>query len=152
PEAHVGLGLALREEGRLDEAIASFKEALRLKKDYPEAHCFLGLALRYSGDLAAALPHLRRGHELGSRNPHWRRPSAPWVEGCQQRLADLDAGISAALQGQEEVVGAQQRLAYARHCQNGERPHASARFYWEAFALDPALADATLHGGRYNAA
>jgi hypothetical protein len=35
---HFNLGFALTDKGRTDEAIAEFREALRLKKDYPEAH------------------------------------------------------------------------------------------------------------------
>ena len=38
PEAHFGLGNALRDQGKLDEAIAEYHEAIRLKPDYAEAH------------------------------------------------------------------------------------------------------------------
>src|SRR5262249_12248465 len=91
-----------------------YREAIRLKKDYPLAHNNLKRALALA--------------------------------------AELDTRIAAALQGEEEVVEPQQRLAYARHCERYKRPHASARFYWEAFALDPALADNLNTQDRYNAA
>jgi tetratricopeptide (TPR) repeat protein len=45
PGAHCNLGSALAEKGRLDEAIAEFREALRLKKDYVSGHNRLGMLL-----------------------------------------------------------------------------------------------------------
>jgi Tfp pilus assembly protein PilF len=39
---HMGLGVAYGNEGRTDEAIEEYKQALRLKTEYPEAHYNLG--------------------------------------------------------------------------------------------------------------
>jgi tetratricopeptide (TPR) repeat protein len=39
------LGSTLRAQGKLAEAVAAFKEAIRLKPDFPEAHYNLGLSL-----------------------------------------------------------------------------------------------------------
>jgi Flp pilus assembly protein TadD len=50
--AHSNLGLALRDNGRLDEAIVEFHEAIRVKKDLAEVHLNLGLALADKGQLA----------------------------------------------------------------------------------------------------
>src|SRR5262249_10174467 len=47
---------------------------------------------------------------------------------------------------------AAEQLEYARLCAYKRLHAAGARFYGEAFALDPSLADATAHGHRYNAA
>ena len=44
-EAHNNLGVALRDQGKLDEAIASCRTALQLKPDNAEAHSNLGVAL-----------------------------------------------------------------------------------------------------------
>lgn len=46
PRAHINLGIALEKiPGRTNDAIAEFKEVLRLKPDSPEAHNNLGTAL-----------------------------------------------------------------------------------------------------------
>jgi tetratricopeptide (TPR) repeat protein len=53
---HKGIGEGLLEEGKTDEAIAAYQEAIRLNKDDPEAHMNLGNALHAKGqfDEAAA--------------------------------------------------------------------------------------------------
>jgi serine/threonine protein kinase len=81
-------GEAVKHKGQVDEAIAAYREALRLKPDYAETHCNLGLLLQQKGEFGAALEELRRGHELGSRNPRWSYPSARWVQECE-RLIEL---------------------------------------------------------------
>jgi Flp pilus assembly protein TadD len=55
-EAHFNLGNALRAQGKTDEAIAEFREAIRLKPDHASAHTNLGNALDAQGktDLAIA--------------------------------------------------------------------------------------------------
>jgi tetratricopeptide (TPR) repeat protein len=52
-------------QGKLDEAVAEYREAIRLKPD-AGAHCNLGKALRTLGRYTEALAELRRGHELVS--------------------------------------------------------------------------------------
>jgi Flp pilus assembly protein TadD len=44
-EAHNNLGNTLKELGRLDEAEASYNQAIALKPDYAEAHRNLGNTL-----------------------------------------------------------------------------------------------------------
>src|SRR5262249_56308301 len=98
-DAHYNLGNALRDKGLLDHAVDSYREAIRLKKDFAYAHCNLGLVLRDKGRFAEALTYLRRGHELGSKNPPWPHPSAEWVKQCE-RLVELDAKLPKGLKGQ----------------------------------------------------
>jgi cytochrome c-type biogenesis protein CcmH/NrfG len=43
------LGITLKELGRLDEAEASYKQAIALKPDYAEAHGNLGEVLLHKG-------------------------------------------------------------------------------------------------------
>ena len=45
PEAHNNLGVALAQQGKMDEAIVQFDQALRLKPDYAQARTNLGYAL-----------------------------------------------------------------------------------------------------------
>jgi len=45
-ELHNDLGIALAETGRLPEAIAEFRQALRLKPDFEDAKANLARAIR----------------------------------------------------------------------------------------------------------
>jgi predicted O-linked N-acetylglucosamine transferase (SPINDLY family) len=57
---HSNLGHALRDQGRLEEAAASFRRARDVKPDDPEGHCALGFVLQELGRLdEAALSYLR---------------------------------------------------------------------------------------------
>jgi tetratricopeptide (TPR) repeat protein len=55
--AHNNLGLALIEQGRGQEAIEHFEDALRIRPDYPEAHNNLANALRQVGRYPEAIGH-----------------------------------------------------------------------------------------------
>ena len=50
--------------GKLEEAIAEYREALRLKPDYPEAHANLGNALKDQGKLDEAITECREALRL----------------------------------------------------------------------------------------
>ncbi|KVQ57602.1 tetratricopeptide repeat protein [Burkholderia territorii] len=54
---HNNLGNALRERGRLDDAIAQYREAVRRQPDYAEAHNNLGDALREARQPDASMQH-----------------------------------------------------------------------------------------------
>jgi hypothetical protein len=95
---------------------------------------------------------LRRGHELGSRIPGWPHPSGQALRNAE-RLAELDARLPALLEGREQPKDAGERLALAQLCQEHKQLcAAAARWYGEAFAAQPALADDLASGHRYNAA
>jgi len=153
PEAHYDMGNAQWEKGQLDEAIAELREAIRLKKDFAEAHCNLGDALLQKGRFAEALGYIRRGHELGSKNPRWPYPSAQLVRNCE-RLVELDGKLPAILSGQKQPNDNAERLALAQLCQLPckQLNAAALRFYNEAFADKPQLADDLNAQHRYNAA
>jgi Flp pilus assembly protein TadD len=151
-EAHCNLGFALVGKGRLEEAVAEYREALRIKKDLAQAHCNLGLVLRDKGQLAEALTHLRRGHELGCKNPRWPYPSAQWVKQCEQ-FVKLDAKLAKVLKGEVRPADVGERLALAQICQMYKHRYAAAvGFYTDAFAEQPKLADDLRGQPRYDAA
>ena len=54
---HNNLGVALLQQGKLDQAVTHFTRALKLKPDYHSAHCNLGLALAPQGKLDEAIAH-----------------------------------------------------------------------------------------------
>ena len=56
PPAHINLGLALQDQGKLDKAIASYRRALELKPDYAEARNNLGNAWRTRGNWTKRSP------------------------------------------------------------------------------------------------
>jgi Flp pilus assembly protein TadD/serine/threonine protein kinase len=152
PDAHKNLGNALKDKGRLEEAIAEYREALRLKNDYAEVYCNLGHVLQQQGRFADALAALKRGHELGSKNPRWPYPSAQWVRTAEQLVA-LEAKLPQLLKGEAQPANAAEQLTLAHMCQEHKKRYAAAtRFYADAFAAEPKLADDLKGGHRYNAA
>jgi serine/threonine-protein kinase len=95
---------------------------------------------------------LKRGHELGTKQPGWRYPSAQWVRDAE-RLAALDRRLAAVRKGQGQPADAAERLALAQFCQHHKKlPRAAARFYAGAFAAEPKLTDDPRAGHRLNAA
>jgi Flp pilus assembly protein TadD/serine/threonine protein kinase len=153
PQAYYNLGNALRDQRNLAGAEAAFRKAIALQPDYPEAHCNLGSVLRRQGRFAEAVASLRRGHELGSKVPGWPYPSAQWVRQAEQLLA-LDAKLPKLLKGDAQPAGVAEQLALADLCQQPYKRlyAAAARFYADAFAAEPKLADDLRFQHRYNAA
>jgi serine/threonine-protein kinase len=149
--AHTNLGLALMSLGKPHEAVEVLRGAIRLAPDYAEAHCNLGLALQRAGDHAGALAELRTGHELGSKRPDWRYPSAQWVAQAE-RLATLADRLPAVLGGQVEPADVAERLAFAKMAYDTRRYAGAARLWGEALGSDPKLADSRNPQHRYNAA
>ncbi|MHB8907339.1 MAG: tetratricopeptide repeat protein [Syntrophales bacterium] len=64
--AHANFGLALAGRGQVDEAIAHYRKALKIKPDYVEAHNSLGLALVGRGQVDEAIAHYRKALEIKS--------------------------------------------------------------------------------------
>ena len=55
-EAHNNLGVAFKNQRKLDEAVACYRRALELKPDYAEAHNNLGNALKDQGNWTKRSP------------------------------------------------------------------------------------------------
>jgi Tfp pilus assembly protein PilF len=149
--SHYNLGHMLQDLDRRQEAIKEYEEALHLQSDSPEAHCNLGLALLKEGRFAEALTHLRRGDELGSRNPGWPRLSPQTLWGAE-RMALLERKLPAISKGEAQPSDVSERLLLALMCRYQRRYTLSARLYAESFAEEPRLADDLQAGHRYAAA
>jgi serine/threonine-protein kinase len=150
---HYSLGIAMRDKGRLDEAMAEYRHAIRLKPDSAEGHCNLAYVLQQQGRFDEALASWRRGHELGSKQPGWRYPSAQWVEDAERMLV-LDKKLPAILTGEATPANPGEAVALASLCQEPyKKCHAtSARLYADAFAAEPKLSNDLNAHHRYNAA
>ena len=62
PKAHNALGMALTGDGKMAEAVAHFREAVRLRPDYAEAHNSLGNAFFQQQNWKEAQSHYMHAH------------------------------------------------------------------------------------------
>jgi hypothetical protein len=149
--AHSDLGAALLEIGDLDDAITAALEAIRLDPGSPEDYCNLGRALCRQGRYQEALPHLKRGHELGKRLPGRESPSAAWIASCA-RSAELEALLPDLLAGAARPRNAAERAVVARICFRKGLYAESLRLFGEALAEEPRLLADARNAAGYNAA
>jgi Flp pilus assembly protein TadD len=81
--AHGALAIVLAEHGRVDEAIAHYRTALRIKPDWELAHYNLGLALAGRGQIDEAIAHYRMAWKIkpdyveALNNMAWIRATHP---------------------------------------------------------------------------
>jgi serine/threonine-protein kinase len=148
---HYQLGNVLRAQKALDEAAAEYRIAIRLNPDYAEAHCNLGMVLRSQHDYAGSLAMLRRGHELGSKQPGWSYDSAQWVAEAE-RLAKAAAKRPESRKNEDRLKFIAHRRALAQMYSDIKRHAAAAAFWAEVLAADPELGDDRKAQVRYHAA
>jgi tetratricopeptide (TPR) repeat protein len=151
PDLHFMLGVVLQARGKSDEAAAAYRETIRLRPKAPKAHCLLGQILCEQGNFAEGLKMVRRGHELGAKQPGWTLPSARWVREAEG-LAALEARLPAVLKGEDRPGGTAEWLGLAVVCRTKKLHHAAAGMYAAASAADPKVADDLKAGHRYYAA
>ncbi len=68
--AEMNLGVALDKLGRADEAIAHYREAVRIRPDYAEAHYNLGVDMARKGQAEEAIAQYRRTLEIWPDYPY----------------------------------------------------------------------------------
>jgi tetratricopeptide (TPR) repeat protein len=149
-DAHYWLGHALQALGKYKEAIDAFRTAIRLKPDDAGAHCDLGSVLALRRDFSGSLAMYRKGHELGSRRPDWRQPSAAWVAEAE-RLAALEAQWPAVRNGRPPRDNGE-RLFFADLVYHRKHFTTAARLWAEAFSSDAKLMADRRASYAYNAA
>ncbi len=94
---------------------------------------------------------LRKGHELGSRRPDWRYPSAQWVAGAERVLA-LANRLPAIVSGEDKPRDNAERLGFAQMAYKQKHFAVAHRLWSEALESDPKLGDNRRAQHRYNAA
>jgi serine/threonine-protein kinase len=95
---------------------------------------------------------LRRSRELGAKQSKGPNPYAEQARVAEQLVA-LDAKLAKVLQGKAQPADAAERIELAKLGQEYKKQYAAAaRFYSEAFAAQPKLADDLRTHYRYNAA
>lgn len=139
PWMQYNLANALRYQGRTEEAIPHYEEALRLDPDYASAHCNLGQALADRGDKLGAVAHLREALRL--------KPDFPIAHLCLGlQLADAGQTRAAIREWQETVrlwpenLDARYNLGCA--LAQRKRPTEAEAQFREILRRDPAFAPA----------
>jgi serine/threonine-protein kinase len=160
------LGNSLKDQGKLDEAIKAYRDAIRqvdeapdgpfraqlpVQYPYAESHCNLGQTLKKKGDYAGALEMYRKGHALGSRRQGWPYPSAQWVAQTEHELA-LAPRLLAVLRGDDKPADNAERIKFAIMAYDRSHFAGAARLWTEAFETDAGLANNLGTGFRYSAA
>ena len=129
-----------------------FQKAIQIDPNNAWAWCNLAHVLRQQGKFKQALPAMRRGHELGSRQSGWSYPSGAWVLETDRWIA-LDEKLAALTRGEAVPGSAGEQLALAEFCTTVKKRYATAaRFYAGAFAAEPILAEHLPAANRYKAA
>jgi len=67
-DAHFDLGSALQDSGKLDEAIAEFREVIAISKDLAEAHKYIGNILQAQGKLDPAIEEFRQSIAINNND------------------------------------------------------------------------------------
>jgi serine/threonine-protein kinase len=98
-----------------------------------------------------ALAFIKKGLDRLPAQDPLREETRPLLERCQ-RYVTLDARLPRILKGMEKPANAAEQVEFAELCRLKKLYAAAARFYGDAFAADPKLAQDVPNGVRYNAA
>jgi protein O-GlcNAc transferase len=137
--AHSNLGVALKNAGQLDEAVASYLRALQLQPELADAHFNLGNVLKELGRFEGAAGSYRRAVALRPdyANAYYNLGHA--LKGLGQ-FDEAANGYRRALQLQPGFIEAHFYLGLVLH-NSGHLGEAEAH-YRRALELDPGLAEA----------
>jgi len=138
-EAHDNLGLALAAQGKLDQAVSHYAEALRLNPDYAEAQNSLGLALTAQGKRDQARVHYAEALRL---NPDYAEAhnnlGLSWAS--QGKLDEAVAQYTEALRLNPDLAETHNNLGVALAKQG--KIEAAITRYQKAIQLKPSFSGA----------
>jgi protein O-mannosyl-transferase len=137
--AHNDLGLALAAEGRLDEAISQYQEAIRIRGSYSDAHNNLGAALAAQGRLEEAVVEYRERLRLKSDDVEARNNLGNALA-AQGQFAEAVPLYREALRLDPDNDRAHYNLGAALIGQ--DQLEEAATHFREAIRLDPGFAEA----------
>ena len=148
--AHSRLAQSLASLHRLDEAAATYREAIRLSPRFAVAYAGLGGVLRQLGDFDAASAAFRTAFEI--------QPEPQWQAMVRNELARttrwsaLAPRLAGVLQGSDHPRDAAEALEFAYLAHARLEFAGAARLFALAFRVEPRLADDLYAANRYNAA
>lgn len=110
---HYNLGLALGRQGRLDDAVASYRRALMIKPDFADAHYNLGLAFNRMGRLDDAAASYRQTLAI---NPQYAdaHNNLGTVLARQYRFAEAVASFKRALAIRQDFLAPERNIGLVR--------------------------------------
>jgi serine/threonine-protein kinase len=146
--AYDNLGNALYVQEKLDEAGTACRKAIDLRPNDAWAYYHLGLVLRDQKKLDKSLDAFRTAEDLLPNQPEIRNNLR-----VTERLLELNRKLPDILAGRAKPAGPKETLELAEFCVRYKgRPHAAARFFAEAFTVEPKWADDLKTWHRYSAA
>ena len=138
PLAHYNLGVVLSGQGRAQEAILHYLEAVRIKPDYADAHDNLGLDLANQGNPAQGISHLLEAVRI---KPDFALAhyNLGVVLESQGRVGEAIAHYSEAARFNSNFALAHYNLGFA--LANQGRVAEAAAHYSEALRINPNYAE-----------
>jgi tetratricopeptide (TPR) repeat protein len=137
--AHNALGTMLGDQGKTQEALAHFREVVRVEPNYPEGHHNLGLALASLGRLDEAIGHYRDALRLKPDMAEAHN-NLGLALARQGKTTEAIAAYQDALRANPNLVEAHTNLGLA-YTARGRMAEAAAQ-YAEALRLNPNAAEA----------
>ncbi|MGC1649143.1 MAG: tetratricopeptide repeat protein, partial [Candidatus Sulfotelmatobacter sp.] len=140
-EAHYTLGTVFKQQGKLPEAAASLREAIRLQPDFAGAHTTLAAVLRQMGDAQGAAEEAKAGASITASSNNLQ--SATFATNSGKRMlgaGDRDGAIAqfrSAIRSEPNYAAAHYQLGLALR-QQGQKDQAEKEFQ-RAVELDPHL-------------
>jgi Tfp pilus assembly protein PilF len=136
---HNYLGTTLGMQGRTEEAIEHYLQAVRLKPDYVEAHNNLGIALGMQGRTEEAIEHFLKVSQLKPDDARVHNNLGNAL-GMQGRTEEAIEHFLKALQLKPDYAGAHNNLGIALGVQG--RTEGAIEHFLKALQLNPDYAEA----------